>query len=77
MKKKGLKSLFFIKSIDVIYIICYNNIQKGDDIVNQMLYLDKDFVEKAKKKAKEKGLSLSSYIRMIVLERWSKEEKGE
>ena len=77
MKKKGLKSLFFIKSIDVVYIICYNNIQKGDDIVNQMLYLDKDFVEKAKKKAKEKGLSLSSYIRMIVLERWSKEEKGE
>ena len=42
-----------------------------------MLYLDKDFVEKAKKKAKKKGLSLSSYIRMIVLERWSKEEKGE
>lgn len=45
--------------------------------MNQMLYLDEEFVEKAKKKAKEKGLSLSSYIRMIVLERWHEEEKGE
>lgn len=45
--------------------------------MKQMLYLDEHFVEKAKAKAKEKGLSLSSYIRMIVLERWNEEEKGE
>lgn len=45
--------------------------------MRQMISVDKEFVEKAKKKAKEKGLSLSSYIRMIVLERWHEEEKGE
>lgn len=45
--------------------------------MRQTLYLSEEFVSEAKKKAKEKGLSLSSYIRMIVLEYWSKEEKGE
>ena len=45
--------------------------------MNQMLYLDKEFVKKAREKAEEKGLSLSAYIRMIVLERWHDEEKGE
>lgn len=51
--------------------------RKRGDYMNQMLYLDKEFVKKAREKAKEKGLSLSAYIRMIVLERWHDEEKGE
>lgn len=45
--------------------------------MNQILYFRDEILKKLKQKASEKGLSMSSYIRMVLLEYWEKEEKGE
>lgn len=45
--------------------------------MKRLLYFQDDgFDEKLKAKAEEKGLSVSSYIRMVLLEVWRKEEDG-
>jgi predicted DNA binding CopG/RHH family protein len=38
-----------------------------------VVYLDKDIAEILKKKAEEKGLSVSAYVRMLILEYVKKE----
>lgn len=42
----------------------------------RQLYFKEEFYDKLKAKAEEKGLSVSSYIRMVLLEVWRKEEDG-
>lgn len=45
--------------------------------MKQILYFQNEILKKLKEKAKRKGLSMSSYVKMILLEKWEKEEKGE
>lgn len=44
--------------------------------MKQVLYFQDEILNKLKEKAKRKGLSMSSYVKMILLEKWEKEEKG-
>lgn len=43
----------------------FNNMAKQ----NKTICLELDTIEKAKKKAKEKGLSFSAYIELLILEK--------
>lgn len=46
--------------------------------VKQILYFpSRDTVEKLKRKANEKGMCMSTYVRMVLLERWEREENEE
>ena len=45
--------------------------------MKQILYFQDEILKKLKEKSKKKGLSMSSYVKMILLEKWEKEEKGE
>lgn len=43
--------------------------------VKQILYFpSRDMVEKLKRKANEKGMCMSTYVRMVLLEKWEREE---
>ena len=42
--------------------------------MNQILYFPKEVLLKLKQKAKEKGLCMSAYVRMILIEKWNEEE---
>ena len=39
----------------------------GKDTVRVVVYLPKEVAEQLEKEAKEKGLSLSAYVRMLIL----------
>ena len=39
----------------------------GKDTVRVVVYLSKEVAEQLEKEAKEKGLSLSAYVRMLIL----------
>lgn len=43
--------------------------------MKQTLYFQEEILNKLKEKAKSKGLCMSAYIRMVLMERWEKEEK--
>ena len=43
--------------------------------MNQILYFTKEVFSKLKEKSNEKGLSMSSYVRMCLIEKWAEEEK--
>ena len=43
--------------------------------MNQILYFPKEIHAKLKQKSKEKGLCMSAYVRMCLIERWNEEEK--
>ena len=46
--------------------------------VKQILYFpSRDMVEKLKRKANEKGMCMSTYVRMVLLEKWEREENEE
>lgn len=43
--------------------------------VKQIFYFpSREMVEKLKQKANEKGMSMSTYVRMVLLEKWGSEE---
>ena len=41
------------------------------------IYLGEELKEKVKEKAKEKGLSVGSFIRMVLIEKVEESKKGE
>lgn len=45
--------------------------------MNKQIYFTLEVWEKLTEEAKKMGLSRSSYIRMILLEKWKQQEKGE
>lgn len=42
--------------------------------MKKMISMSDDFAAKLKQKAKESNLSVSAYIRMVLIERWNKDE---
>lgn len=44
--------------------------------MNQILYFPKEILKKLKKKSAEKGLCMSAYVRMVLIEKWKEEEKN-
>lgn len=43
--------------------------------MRKLIYMSDSFAKKLKQKAQEKGLSISAYIRMVLIEKWEGEEK--
>ena len=43
--------------------------------MKQTLYFSEEFLSKLKEKAKKRGLCMSAYIRMVLMEKWEMEEK--
>lgn len=43
--------------------------------MKKIISMSDDFAAKLKQKAKEKGLNVSAYIRMVLIEKWEEEEK--
>lgn len=44
--------------------------------MKQMLYFPPDILIKLKKAAASKGLSMSAYVRMILIDHWDREKKS-
>ena len=55
--------------IDFILKIQYNNIRQEVKVKNIIISLTQTLKDELKQEANEKGLSLSAYIRMILIER--------
>lgn len=45
--------------------------------MRQMISISEELAKEIKEKAADKGLSMSAYIRMIILEKWKEDNKGE